>query len=316
MSNRLEYALVEAGANIAIGYLLLLLIIIFLGRPSIGAVRSQSAQTMAYLTTLNEGTSFFSVVEMRDKGQELRQKYNSALPFPHIVIDDFLPPKLLEECLAVFPKELDPDSESFYSDREKLKLSYNPDYLPPKSRELFYSLNSRPFLLFLKNVTGIKGLIPDPYFHGGGLHEIRQGGHLSVHADFNYHPVLQLERRVNLLIYMNRNWLKDYGGQLELWDQKMETCRLSLDPNFNRCVIFNTTSESFHGNPNPINHPKSISRRSIALYYYTATWNSEKLEHSTLWGPQTPSQLPAWRYLTNEFMPPIVKKKIKQLLRR
>ena len=111
---------------------------------------------MSYLETLNNGSSFFAVSEMHEKGKELREKYVSALPFPHIAIDDFLPPELLEACLTEFPRRLDPDSMSFNDYQSRLKVSFNPDYLLPRTRELFYSFNSRPFLLFLTNITGIK----------------------------------------------------------------------------------------------------------------------------------------------------------------
>src|SRR3954451_19085559 len=90
-------------------------------------------------------------------------------------------------------------------------------------------------------MTGIKGPIPDPYFLGGGLHEISEGGHLSMHADFNHHTPLNLERRINMLIYLNKDWKDEYGGQLELWDSEMTKKYHSIVPVFNRCVIFNST---------------------------------------------------------------------------
>jgi hypothetical protein len=116
---------------------------------------------------------------------------------------------------------------------------------------------------------------------GAGFHEIKNGGHLSVHADFNHHKPMNLERRINVLIYLNKDWKVEYGGQLELWDDDMKACQKSVVPLFNRCVVFNTTSTSNHGNPNAINHPQGIPRRSIALYYYTSTWSDEKRGHTT-----------------------------------
>jgi hypothetical protein len=91
-----------------------------------------------------------------------------------------------------------------------------------------------------------------------------------------------LERRVNVLIYLNKNWREEYGGCLELWDQNMKKCRKRIIPTFNTCVIFNTDSTSFHGNPVPVSHPGDESRRSIALYYYTATWDNTRRAHTTL----------------------------------
>ncbi|HTT74508.1 MAG TPA: 2OG-Fe(II) oxygenase, partial [Candidatus Binataceae bacterium] len=193
---------------------------------------------------------------------------------------DFLDEELASLCVREFPQR--PSSIREYARKqENKKLEFKPETLSPSLRVLFYSFNSAPFLQFLENLTGIKGLIPDPYFGGGGLHEVANGGHLSIHADFNHHTQLDLERRINVLIYLNRDWKEEYGGCFEIWDRSMSKCALRVIPLFNRCVIFNTSSTSFHGNPEPVNHPDSASRRSIALYYYTATWDKTRREHST-----------------------------------
>ncbi|WP_342747210.1 2OG-Fe(II) oxygenase [Sphingomonas guangdongensis] len=146
---------------------------------------------------------------------------------------------------------------------------------------MFYSFNSRPFIKLIENITGIRGLIPDPYFSGAGFHEVKNGGHLSIHADFNHHKMMNVERRINVLIYLNKDWKPEYGGQIELWDTAMTRRAQSHDPIFNRCLIFNTTSDSMHGNPQVVNHPDGVSRKSIALYYYTATWDDLKRSHTT-----------------------------------
>lgn len=235
---------------------------------------------MTFLAEMDPATGHVSADAARDKGKELSTAYNSAKPFPHIAIDNFLPDAVLERCLAEFPSRADSE-RIFDRDQERFKAQFNPEVLSPWTRGLFYSFNARPFIRVIENITGIQGLIPDNYFFGGGFHEIAQGGHLSVHADFNHHRPMNLERRINVLIYLNHNWKDEYGGQLELWDDAMTKAEVSLVPAFNRCVIFNTTSNSNHGNPNPINHPDKTPRRSIALYYYTSTWDGTKRDHST-----------------------------------
>jgi Rps23 Pro-64 3,4-dihydroxylase Tpa1-like proline 4-hydroxylase len=179
------------------------------------------------------------------------------------------------------PTHLGQEGVAYARAQECRKYQYMPDSLTPAIRAMFYAFNSRPFIRILENITGIKGLIPDPYFVGAGLHEIKQGGHLSIHADFNHHKPLNLERRINILVYLNKGWRDEYGGQLELWDTSMRECIRSIVPLFGRCVIFNTTEESNHGNPHPINHPEGVSRKSIALYYYTSTWVPREREHTT-----------------------------------
>lgn len=146
------------------------------------------------------------------------------------------------------------------------------------------NFNSSVFLEFLESLTGITGLIPDPYFEGGGLHQIVPGGFLKVHADFNWHKQLKLDRRLNVIVYLNRHWKEEYGGNLELWNREMTRCERRVLPIFNRCVIFNTTDFSYHGHPEPLTCPEGMTRKSLALYYYSNGRPAEELSdaHSTL----------------------------------
>ena len=80
---------------------------------------------------------------------------------------------------------------------------------------------------------------------------------------------MKLDRRLNMLIYLNKNWSENNGGQLELWDRKMQKCVKNIIPIFNRMVVFSTTDFSYHGNPNKVKVESNLSRKSIALYYYS-----------------------------------------------
>ena len=137
------------------------------------------------------------------------------------------------------------------------------------TRALLYQLNSSVFIDFLETLTGIRGLIPDPHFWGGGVHQIVRGGFLKVHTDFNRHPRLKLDRRLNLLLYLNPEWQEEWGGHLELWDRGMAKCGKRILPIFGRCVVFSTTDFSNHGHPDPLNCPEGMTRKSLALYYYS-----------------------------------------------
>ena len=207
----------------------------------------------------------------REIGDALMEQYAFAEPFPHIVIDDFLPTDFVAQLLTHFPsdkKEHDKVYEKGYGGTHKRQISpYDCDAF---MREAFGFFNSPPMLRFLEGLTNISGLLPDPYFAGGGFHEIYRGGLLGIHADFRVNEGLQLLRRVNVLIYLNQNWQENYGGKLELWDKAMQYKAKEIVPEFNRCVIFNTDADSFHGHPEPLNTPEGITRKSIALYYYTA----------------------------------------------
>jgi hypothetical protein len=273
--------------------------------------------SMPYLSEMDSKTGLVPANLDRAKGLELHERYQQARPFPHIVLDDFLPPAVLEQCLNTFPRNAGAEGSTFDRDQERWKTQYNPDELPPWTRNLFYTFNSRPFIQLLQNITGIRGLIPDPYFLGAGFHEIGQGGHLSVHADFNHHKPMDLERRINVLIYLNKDWKTEYGGSLELWSEGMRQCVQKVTPEFNRCVIFNTTSESWHGNPDPIDHPDGITRRSIALYYYTSTWTDHKRDHTTQFKVRPGSADKSdWKVAVREavadILPPVLYRQIKR----
>ena len=199
----------------------------------------------------------------------LRERYVSAQPFPHIVLDGLFEDATLEALLAEFPRPEEIEWAAFDNPTEK-KLGYR--YTSPLKRNLrdfLYEMNSPPVLRFLEELTGIEGLIPDPYFGGAGPHQILPGGFLKIHADFNWHPLLKLDRRLNLLVYLNQDWEEEYGGHLELWDREMARCGQKILPVFNRTVVFSTTDFSFHGHPTPLACPPGRSRKSVSFYYYT-----------------------------------------------
>jgi Rps23 Pro-64 3,4-dihydroxylase Tpa1-like proline 4-hydroxylase len=219
--------------------------------------------------------------------------YRDALPYPHIVIDDFLSPAGVQQILAEFPepqsdvswRQLAPESESGE------KWQYNKlglcavDQVGGAIRELLFELNSSTFIRFLEKLTGISGLLPDPKLQGGGIHQVLPGGVLAVHADFTRHRLLQLDRRLNVLLYLNENWEDEWEGHLELWSPDMKSCGRRLRPQAGRCVIFNTSDNSFHGHPEPLACPDGITRKSIALYYYTRGRDDSQVEptHATEW---------------------------------
>jgi Rps23 Pro-64 3,4-dihydroxylase Tpa1-like proline 4-hydroxylase len=215
----------------------------------------------------------------------LRAKYASAAPFPHIVLDRLFDAAVLESILRDFPDPRSMQWMQFDNPQEKkLGYSHERSTLSETVRGFLNDLNSFEMLLWLEALTGIEGLIPDPYFGGGGLHQIEPGGFLKVHADFNVHPKLKLDRRLNMLIYLNKDWKEEYGGHLELWDRDQKSCRHRILPLFNRTVIFSTTDTSFHGHPHPLTSPPGITRKSVSLYYYTAGRPAEErsVPHDTI----------------------------------
>ncbi|HSK74150.1 MAG TPA: 2OG-Fe(II) oxygenase, partial [Pyrinomonadaceae bacterium] len=206
---------------------------------------------------------------MEKVADEYHTRFINAKPFPHVVIDNLLPDEALETVLEEFPGTKQIDWIDFYGGVQTKLASKTEEQMGPFTRFLMYQLNSATFIKFLEKLTGIEGLIPDPHFWGGGLHQIKPKGYLKVHTDFNFHPVLKVDRRINLLVYLNKDWDESYGGELELWDRDVTKCEAKIMPLFNRMVVFNTNDYSFHGHPEPLACPPDRTRKSLALYYYS-----------------------------------------------
>ncbi|HEY0759195.1 MAG TPA: 2OG-Fe(II) oxygenase [Acidisarcina sp.] len=240
------------------------------------------------------------------------EAYKSAKPFPHIYFDNFLPVESAEAALREFPEPKQLKWSEFDNPNEK-KLAFDAvERLPAATRDVLYFLNSRPMIEFLEILTGIEGVIPDPYFVGGGLHQIKPGGKLGVHADFNIHEKFKLDRRINVLVYMNKDWKEEYGGHFELWNKDMTAAEAKILPLFNRCAIFSTTDYSYHGHPTPLACPPDRTRKSIATYYYTNGRPEEEVgdSHSTIFRA-VPGEAPvrpqiSFKQVVKAFVPPIL----------
>ncbi len=208
---------------------------------------------------------------LKQLAKNKHEEYRNAVPFPNIVLDDFFSEELLSQVLQDFPDLSKKSDVINYNNHNEKKLEAKGEkYFSDITKALVHYLNSQPVLEFLQELTGIKEtLLPDPYLVGGGYHEIKPGGLLKVHADFNKHEMTKLDRRINLLVYLNKNWDENYGGCFELWDKNMSKSVKKVLPIFNRIAIFSTTDFSYHGHPDPLTCPQDRSRKSLALYYYS-----------------------------------------------
>jgi Rps23 Pro-64 3,4-dihydroxylase Tpa1-like proline 4-hydroxylase len=264
--------------------------------------------------------------DLNQLANQYTAQYKNATPFPNISFDDFFDKDFLTQVLNEFPDLSKKDSISF-NDSKQIKLAGKGESnFGTNTKTLMHFLNSEPFLNFLQVLTGIEEpLISDPYFFGGGQHEIKPGGLLKVHADFNKHPQLRLDRRINVLVYLNKDWNEEYGGYFELWDKDMEKCEKKILPLFNRMAIFSTTDFSYHGHPDALACPEDRSRKSLALYYYSngrpaSEINTNLEKHNTLFKERkhntsdtiafTPSAKEKLKAFLKDCVPPIIVKKL------
>lgn len=224
-------------------------------------------------------------VDLKELDMErLSSQFQTSEPFNHIVLDNFFNPGLLDLILDELNQENYEtwDKRDHHGVQVKWRSNWKVDEdVPQNTFDFVQFLNSGNFLRFLTGLTGITGIIPDPYLTGGGFNQTNRGGMLGVHADGNWHDVMGVHRRLNVIVYLNKEWEDSWGGQLELWGRNHENlpdkCIKKIKPIFNRMCVFRTDDFSFHGHSTPLQCPQDRSRQSLILYYYTNTRPSEEV---------------------------------------
>lgn len=201
--------------------------------------------------------------------------FNDAVPYPHVIIDNFFDESTFEELLREFGSpECDEGWIRYWNPIEK-KYALNDFNEKPFTLSVFNLLQSQEFVEKVISLTGITSLHSDPHLHGAGLHYHPSGGKLDMHLDYSIHPVSGMERRVNLIVYLNETWDESWGGSLELWDDKFTHRVKSVYPLRNRAILFRTSDISYHGIPHPIKCPQTMGRKSLAVYYVSPIVNKD-----------------------------------------
>jgi hypothetical protein len=201
----------------------------------------------------------------------------SLHPFPHTVIDGWWNPGGLEKVLHEFPAATAPGWRSFANGTERKLEGSSPSMWGTVTRGLLTMMETKSFELAQAFDTPPLTM----QVVGGGYHLIEPGGYLAMHADFSRSPIDGLYRWLNMLVYLNHDWEPDQGGQLQLWDD--DGPAVTIDPEFNRTVVFRTSGSSWHGHPTPNTRP----RRSVAAYFYAAEPPpGYQGDHSTRWHPK------------------------------
>ena len=231
---------------------------------------------------------FIDFNSLNQRKEELKKSFQSKEPFRYLVFENFFKLDKADEILNNYPhiEEGVWDSKTYIDQKNKFqKTTFKKGSVLQKA---FDELNSPKFLKWLEEITEIEEpLIGDEDLFGGGLHQSINGAFLNVHVDYNFHPKTKFHRRLNVLIYLNKDWKEHYGGDVEFWDftdgKKIQLERIA--PHFNRCVIFETNEISYHGHPKPVKTPAGISRKSLATYYYTKDRPKSEIanEHNTLY---------------------------------
>jgi hypothetical protein len=208
-------------------------------------------------------------------------QFNSASPFPHVVIDNAIDPMALRALVSQYPSVTE-KKWWVYDNALERKYAFNDlSQLDQAFANFFAEANSPEFIAQLGRIAGLENLVPDNTLRGAGLHQIVRSGKLDVHEDFNVHHELKAFRKLNMIVYLNEDWDASWGGDLQLWNADMTMCEKSVLPVFNRIVIFRTDMKSNHGHPDPLACPEGVTRRSLATYYYVQMTDEEYVSTST-----------------------------------
>jgi hypothetical protein len=203
--------------------------------------------------------------------EALIPRFRGAVPFDHVVIDNFFSEEVAAGLVAEFP-EFSSKIWWEYENPIEIKKACNIwDKFPKVTYSVFDYLNSPDFVNRMSLLVG-EQLYFDPGLHGGGWHTHRPGGKLNTHLDYSIHPKLGLERRLNLIVYIQPNWELEWGGSLGLWAPNEKgngpgELMTQIPCLFNRAVIFDTSQNSWHGLPEPVKSAEGICRNSMATYY-------------------------------------------------
>jgi Rps23 Pro-64 3,4-dihydroxylase Tpa1-like proline 4-hydroxylase len=224
-----------------------------------------------------------------ERQKDIKAEYQAKKPFRYVMIENFFLPEKAEQIYQNYPSIEDGkwDGTTYLDQKNKFqKTKFDENSVMDN---VFKEMNSQEFLNWLQEVSEIEDkLLGDDDLFGGGLHQSIHGAFLNVHVDYNIHPETKFHRRLNVIVYMNKDWKDAYEGHLELWDLTSQDEQVLLGkyaPTFNRCVIFETNEISFHGHPKALNTPKNVNRKSIATYYYTKTRPAHEIaeDHNTIY---------------------------------
>jgi len=201
------------------------------------------------------------------KINQLKIDFKNAKPCNHVVLPNFLDEEFANTLFENFPK-MDSLKVNRKSLNENKKEDYHFERFHPNFMLLKKALANPIFIKNIETITGLKGLVTTDDALGAGIHQGGPGSYVDVHIDSNYNSMENLWRRLNFLIYLNKNWKPEYGGDLELWDQKMTNCETTVPCDWNRAVIFLTDETTPHGY-GEINIPEDETRKSFYTYYST-----------------------------------------------
>jgi Rps23 Pro-64 3,4-dihydroxylase Tpa1-like proline 4-hydroxylase len=255
-------------------------------------------------------------VFLRSSIADLRSSYKNAKPFPHIVVDDLFSEGMLGALLSEMSQMIPEQWLNIGQDtRERTARMRSAAEMGPAGDQLISIVHSAGFLYLLSEIIGVPQLLPDPYLQGAGYARMKRGDYFNVHADRNVAYDTGLTRRLAMIIFLNQSWRPEYHGQLELWNPDAKSCEVSIEPTFNKTVIFEVAYPNFHGVPAPLECPADRVRQSFITYFHTAGEKAGgRKPHTSIFAPRFyGSNRVTFRSFIRDLTPPLLSRAIRRL---
>lgn len=236
--------------------------------------------------------------------ERLREQFESAQPFPHLVLDGFFDSTVMNGLLADLP----PLSEEQWVHQEfdcMVKWSLRSAVeLETHAFQFVACLHSAGFLYFLSEITGVKALLPDPYLGGAGYHLVPEGGKFDVHVDRSTDFHCGLRRRLALVTFINKDWDPAWGGQLELWNEDGTACMKVIEPFWGRVVLMEIGDKNYHA-VRQLKTGSGVYRKSFMTYFHTV--DSNVVFHTSIFAPKLYQEKRSAVFnLTKQLLPPVL----------
>lgn len=225
------------------------------------------------------------VEDLQQLAEKHRPAYLAGKPWPHLIIEDLIDPAAIA---AAENQEMSRALDLEVRTLNRMAKAESADVSGHAAHDILDALLTPEFTEFLETLTGIPGLVPDATHRWAGIHVSPPGASQVIHRDFRLHPDTGMHHRVNVLIYLNSDWEKDYGGELEMWPKNMKACGQQVLPEAGKVVIFETTPTSYHGVPEPVRCPPGRGRLSLVTYYYTSEPGPSDRREAIFLAPRRP----------------------------
>ena len=275
--------------------------------------RSPAAEVIIRGVRLPLGELTHPTLQDADHLDALHQRMLAAKPFPHLVVEDWFNPVLLQLVREEFD-DVDRSGWSTETNRyARVERSRGSAGLGPASKLYFATLHSAFFVNVLSRVSGVSDLIADPYLQGGGLHETVAGGSFGIHTDFDRHPCTALNNEMVFITYLNKDWKPEWRGALELWDATKRVCAARIEPDFGRSILMTHGRTHFHGHPAPLAAPPGVTRRSVAAYFYANRFAREDRREPMLSKFLFATRSDRAKAIARQWLPPILLARLKRM---